>query len=216
MMGPIKKADSIHKRLVLSRLHVCFHLFVIFLSLGFDNFPLPILPYRLHFLCIFKFETVLVAVFVVKLKDSFALSVFLDGCLLLMEIVCFVGVNELEVTVIELNIGVNPIREKSLFPNLTSLDLRCLLVKKGVNNVIENDFETERLKILEVSILHELFGRKEVFIGYVSSGDVKDKIQLPGDFGRKQGPLGLIESKRFLKVPLDVSHFQYILKVFLT
>jgi hypothetical protein len=122
----------------------------------------------------------------------------------------------LEVTVIELNIGVNPIREKSFFLNFASLDLRCLLVKKGINNVIENDFETERLKILKVSILHELFGRKEVFIGYVSSGDVKDKIQLPGDLGRKQGALGLIESKRFLKIPLDVSHFQYILKVFLT
>jgi hypothetical protein len=100
----------------------------------------------------------------------------------------------LEITVIELNICVNPIREKSFFLNFASLDLRCLLVKKGVNNVIENDFETERLKILKVSILHELFGRKEVFIGYVSSGDVKDKIQLPGDFGRKQGALGLIES----------------------
>jgi hypothetical protein len=80
MMGHIKKADSIHKRLILSRLHMGFHLFVILLSLGFDNFPLPILPYRLHFLRIFKFETVLVTVFVIKLKDSFALFVFLDRC----------------------------------------------------------------------------------------------------------------------------------------
>jgi hypothetical protein len=160
MMGPIEKADTIHERLVFGELHVGFHLLVVPLSFGIDNFPLPILPYGLHFLCIFEFEAVLVTGFKIKLKDSVALCVFLDGCFFLEETVCFVGINELEVIVIELYIGVDPIREKSFFLNFASLEVRCRLVKKSINNVIENDFETGGLKILNVSILHELFDRK--------------------------------------------------------
>lgn len=90
MMGSIEKADTIHKRSILSDIHEGFHFFKVFLSFGFDDLLLPVMPYRLHFLFVFKFETVSVAAFEVKLKDSFALLAFLDCDLLLLKGVGFV------------------------------------------------------------------------------------------------------------------------------
>ena len=157
MMGSIEKADTIHKRSILSDMHEGFHFFIVFFSFGFDDLLLPVMPYRLHFLFVFKFETVFVTAFEVKLKHSFALLTFLDWDLLLLKGVGFVWMNQHKICFIELSIGLDPIPEKSLFLNFASDVLHGLFSKEGVNNVVEDDFEALGLKILKVTVLHELF-----------------------------------------------------------
>ena len=73
-----------------------------------------------------------------------------------------------------MNIGLDPIRENTFFLNLAFPDLHSLPAEESVNYVVENDFETLGLKILKVAILHELFYRKQLFIGNIPSGHVKN------------------------------------------
>ncbi len=89
--------------------------------------------------------------FEVKLKNSFALLAFLDWDLLLLKGVGFVWVSQHKIVLIELNIGLNPIRKKCFFLNFASLALHCLFIEEGVNNVIEDDFQALGLKILKVA-----------------------------------------------------------------
>jgi hypothetical protein len=78
LVGCIEETDTVHKGLIFGNMHEGFHFLIVFLSFGFDDLLLPVMPYRLHFLFVFKFETVSVTAFEVKLKNSFALLAFLD------------------------------------------------------------------------------------------------------------------------------------------
>jgi hypothetical protein len=84
-----KQTDPLHKRFLLD-IHERFHLLIVFLSLTFNNLPLPNMPCGLHLLLIFKFKRVLMTAFEMKAETPLAFPAFLYGDIFLLKCVSFI------------------------------------------------------------------------------------------------------------------------------